>query len=135
MIRAIGAIFLMLACASSQALAYASTQQLLQQGFLLAQACETEIDDDMTDYGQCIGHAVDRIAGQKSVLLGVHFQAWLMADLAARQNSTHALALRMQHAQGMAKHMRARKITLDQLCQAKQMRCESIKDRLAQRLQ
>jgi hypothetical protein len=106
----------------------------LRSGFAMAQACEKEIDDDMTFYGECIGHAADRVAGQRRVLLGLHFQAWLMADLAARQNSTHALALRTQHVQGLAKQMKATKISWSQLCSAKQMRCELVKERLAQSL-
>ncbi len=120
---------------SGSAEARSQTEQGLLSGFTIAQACEKEIDDDMTDYGECIGHAINRVAGQRRVLLGLHFQAWLMTDLAARQNSTRASALRTQHAQGLAKQMKAIKITWTALCQAKNMQCEAVKERLAQSLQ
>jgi hypothetical protein len=126
---------MMLICTTGSSVARASGEQHLLTGFALAQTCEKEIDDDMTDYGECIGHAIDRVAGQRHVLLGVHFQAWLMADLAARQNSLRASVLRRQHAQGMNKQMRATKITLTEVCKAKQLPCEPIKERLAQKLQ
>jgi hypothetical protein len=122
-------------CAPSQAKQQQPAEKRLHAGFALAQTCEHEIDDDMSSYGECIGHAMDRVSKQRHVLLGLHFQAWLMADLAARQNSLRSFELRQQHAHGVKKQLRATGVTLDQLCQAKQIACESIRVRMAQKLQ
>ncbi len=127
--------FLLMAVFSGQTMARPQqAEQHLRSGFALAQTCEKEIDDDLTFYGECIGHAMDRVAGQRQVLLGLHFQAWLMADLAARQNSTRSIELRKRHAQGMQRQLRASGMTLDQLCQAKKIVCETVRERMAQRL-
>lgn len=110
-------------------------EQSIRSGFALAQACESEIDDDMAMYEECIGHAVNRAAKQKHVLLGVHFQAWLMADLATRQNSPRALALRKRHQQGIERQLRTTGHKLDQLCDIKQLVCASVRTRMGQQLQ
>ena len=103
-------------------------------GFVQAQACEAEIDDDLTAYGECIGHAADRIAGQRLALLGLNFQAWLIADLAARQRSTRSSQLRQRYSQAVARGLRAQGWTVKQLCQIKQMACEPVELRLQQKM-
>jgi hypothetical protein len=124
-----------IACASGEAEARSQAEQSLRSGFDLAQACESEIDDDMTFYGECIGHAMDRMPGQKHVLLGLHFQAWLMADLAARQNSPRAVALRQQHLKAAKLQLRATGTTLNQLCRIKQLSCNTVRLRMGQHIQ
>jgi hypothetical protein len=118
-----------------QAVAQPSAEQGLRSGFDLAQACEKEIDDDMAFYEECIGHAIDRVSGKRHLLLGVHFQAWLMADLAARQNSTRALALRKRHEQGLQQQLKATGMKLSELCQAKKLSCAAVRLRIEQRIE
>ena len=103
-------------------------------GFKVAQACEVEIDDDLTSYGECIGHAADRLAGQRLGLLGLNFQAWMMADLAARQGSTRSLALRTRYKQALTKGLRTNRWTVKQLCEIKQLACAPVELRLKQKL-
>ena len=103
-------------------------------GFKTAQACEVEIDDDLTSYGECIGHAADRLAGQRLGLLGLHFQAWMMADLAARQGSTRSLQLRTRYQRVLSKGLRANGWTVRQLCAVKQLTCGPVELRLRQTL-
>ncbi len=112
----------------------ASHIEQVRQGFTTAQACEVEIDDDLTSYGECIGHAVDRLNGQRLTLLGLHFQAWLIADLAARQGSTRSQLLRQRYQQALSRGLRANRWNIGQLCEAKKMRCDSVKQRLQQKI-
>ena len=106
----------------------------VRSGFKVAQACELEIDDDLTSYGECIGHAADRLTGQRQALLGLHFQAWMMADLAARQGSTRSLALRAGYQRALEKSLRANGWTVKQLCIVKQLTCAPVELRLRQKL-
>jgi hypothetical protein len=124
--------FLALVGSLGSAMAQPKIEQALYSGFVLAQACEKEIDDDMASYEECIGHAIDRVTAQRHVVLGIHFQAWLMADLAARQNGSRALLLRKRHTQGMNLQMKATKVTLNQLCQAKKISCANVRLRMSQ---
>jgi hypothetical protein len=117
------------------AMAQPKAEQALRSGFVLAQACEKEIDDDMALYEECIGHAIDRVTAQRHVILGIHFQAWLMADLAARQNGPRALIMRKRHAQGMNQQIKLTGVTLNQLCQVKQISCATVRSRMNQRLE
>jgi hypothetical protein len=128
----VSCFFLALASSSGSAKAQPKSEQALRSGFVLAQACEGEIDDDMASYEECIGHAIDRVTAQRHVILGIHFQAWLMADLAARQNGSRALILRKRHARGMNLQMKATQVTLNQLCQAKQISCANVRLRMNQ---
>jgi hypothetical protein len=106
----------------------------IRAGFNLAQACENEIDDDMAMYEECIGHVIDRAAGKKHSLLGAHFQAWLMADLAARQNSPRALALRQRHYWATKRQLRATGLVLDDLCSIKKLSCATVRARMSSNL-
>ncbi len=123
-------MFLAVTTLPSYAMPHSAFEQSIRSGIALAQACENEIDDDMALYGECIGHVVNRVARQKHVLLGVYFQAWLIADLAARQNSPRALALRKRHQQGIGRLLRATGHKLDQLCDTKQLACSTVRARM-----
>ena len=118
---------------AAQSLAPLPAEQV-RSGFKVAQACEVEIDDDLTSYGECIGHAADRLAGQRLGLLGLHFQAWMMADLAARQGSTRSLQLRTRYQRVLSKGLRANGWTVRQLCAVKQLTCGPVELRLRQTL-
>lgn len=107
----------------------------LRIGFSAAQACEPEIDDDLSAYGECIGHAADRFPGQKLPLLGLNFQAWLIADLMARQSSHRAIALRQRYQKALEQGMRANGVRLGQLCAAKTLACGPIQQRMRQKIQ
>ena len=106
----------------------------VRSGFIVAQACEVEIDDDLTSYGECIGHAADRLAGQRLALLGLNFQAWMIADLAARQGSTRSLLLRTRYQRALDKSLRANRWAVKQLCEVKQLTCGPIELRFKQKL-
>ncbi len=106
----------------------------VRQGFAVAQACEAEIDDDLTWYGECIGHAIDRMTGQRLGLLGLHFQAWLIADLAARQGSTRSVPLRQRYQQALSRSLRANGWSVQQLCKVKSLACEPVQLRLQQKM-
>lgn len=123
-------ILLVFSNASSYAEAQSSLTQAVRNGFAIAQACEKEIDDDMASYEECVGHAVNRIAIKDHVLLGLHFQVWLMADLAARQNSPRAMALRTRHAQGLKQQLQTTGLSLSQLCQIKKVSCSTVRARM-----
>lgn len=105
----------------------------LRLGFAAAQACEAEVDDDLTAYGECIGHAADRIPGQKLALLGLNFQAWLIADLMARQASNRAAPLRQRYQKALEQGLRVNGVGLQQLCTAKTLACGPIQQRLRQK--
>lgn len=111
----------------------------LERGIAAAQACEAEVDDDLTSYGECVGHAADRLAGQRRSLVahslvGLYFQAWLIADLAARQGSTRSAALRGSYQQALARGLRSTSLTVQQLCTVKQLDCEPVMQRLRQKI-
>lgn len=106
----------------------------LRHGFSQAQACESEIDDDLTSYGECIGHATDRMTRKHLSLLGLYFQAWLIADLAARQGSIASQQLRRRYQNGLSRSLRTTGLSLKQLCAAKQLACEPVAERLKQKL-
>lgn len=106
----------------------------VRHGFTVAQACEVEIDDDLTSYGECIGHAIDRMTGQRLGMLGLHFQAWLIADLAARQGSTRSAQLRQRYHQALSRSLRTNGWSVQQLCKAKSLACEPVQLRLRQKL-
>ena len=106
-------------------------------GFVMAQACEVEIDDDLSAYGDCIGHAKDRLNHAKAphqAVLGLHFQAWLIADLAARQGATHSLLLRQRYKDAVAQGLRRSGWRMEQLCQAKNLACEPVQLRMRQKM-
>ena len=106
-------------------------------GFGMAQACEVEIDDDLSAYGDCIGHAKDRLSHAKAphqAVLGLHFQAWLIADLAARQGATHSLLLRQRYKDAVAQGLRRSGWRMEQLCQAKNLACEPVQLRMRQKM-
>ena len=130
--KLIGLIFVFLAVTSAPSYPAPKTapEQSIRSGFALAQTCEKEIDDDMGLYEECIGHTVNRAPVNKHVLLGLHFQVWLVADLAARQNSPRAATVRQQHLQGMAKQLRATGLSLNAMCQLKSIDCASVRIRM-----
>jgi hypothetical protein len=130
----IATFFCIFLSAMVQAKTVASPGDRVRQGFAVAQACEAEIDDDLTSYGECIGHAVDRMAGQRLSLLGLNFQAWLIADLAARQGGTRAAPLRQRYQEALFRSLRANGWSVQQLCKAKKLACEPVQLRLRQRI-
>lgn len=101
-------------------------RQALHQGFVAAQACEAEIDDDLDQYAECIRHLVDRSRtdeNQRSgIHLGIHFQAWLMADLAARQHSVGASKLRDAQRNFITALLSRQRLTLRQITVEKGLR-------------
>ena len=106
----------------------------VRHGFAVAQACEAEIDDDLTAYGECIGHAIDRVPGQRLALLGIHFQAWLIADLAARQGGVRAVQLRQRYQHLLQRSQRTTGWSIQKLCEVKRLVCEPVKVRLQQKI-
>ncbi len=126
----LGCVFLFVTSAPSYAAPKTRAEQSIRSGFALAQSCENEIDDDMGLYEECIGHAMSRAFANKYVLLGVHFQAWLVADLAARQNSPRATTLRQQQQRGTARQIRATGLSLNALCQLKSIDCTGVRIRM-----
>jgi hypothetical protein len=106
----------------------------LRLGIEAAQACEKEIDDDLGPYEECVGHAANRLRNQARALLGLHFQAWLMADLAARQKSGRAGLVREHHHRELQRQLKATAYKLALLCEFKQLDCTDVRQRMAQRL-
>ncbi|MGL4575254.1 MAG: hypothetical protein ACRCV9_10740 [Burkholderiaceae bacterium] len=103
-------------------------------GFAAAQTCESEIDEDFGRYEECIHHAAAGLAKKPHALLGLHFQAWLVADLAARQHSPRSAAARSAHLRQLHALGRSTGITVDQLCALKTLRCSDIKHRMQQKI-
>jgi hypothetical protein len=114
---------------SQQRLSGATTEQL-HRGFVAAQRCETEIDDDLSAYRSCIDHLIDRRAHSSQEKLGIHFQAWIMADLMARQHSDFAVGMRSDQLKKMRALQRITRTTLRDLCAAKQVICGDISARV-----
>lgn len=106
----------------------------LERGIAAAQACEIELDDDLTAYGECVGHAADRLSRQPHSRVGLHFQAWLIADLAARQGSTRSAQLRLGYQQALERGLRRSKVNLQLLCKIKNLDCAPVNQRLGQKL-
>jgi hypothetical protein len=118
---------------AAQAQAHGLEKQI-QQGFLAAQACESEIDDDLGAYEECINHATNTLRRQPTVLLGLHFQAWLMADLAARQHAGRSFLIRQQQAQALHQQLKKNRLSLFRLCQIKRIDYADVSIRMAQRM-
>jgi hypothetical protein len=116
------------------AIAHADEQARVPAGFAAAQTCESEIDEDLGRYEECIHHAASGLAKKPHALLGLHFQAWLVADLAARQHSPRSAAARRAHLQQLQALSRSTGITVDQLCALKNLRCSDIKNRMQQKI-
>ena len=106
----------------------------LERGIAAAQTCETELDDDLTPYGECIGHAADRLSRQQKIMAGLYFQAWLIADLAARQGSTRAAQLRLNQQQALTRSLRSSGLSVQQLCKLKSLECGPVLQRLNQKI-
>ena len=127
-------ILLVFSTASSYAAAQSSLTQAVRSGFAIAQACEKEIDDDIAQYEECVGYAMARAGRKEKILLGLHFQVWLIADLAVRQNSPRAMALRTRHAQGLKQQLHTTGLSLNQLCNIKKVSCSTVRERMGSRL-
>ena len=127
-------VFMSAVVAETKPAGAAVSANSVQDGFRQAQACEPEIDDDLTSYGECIGHAADRMTQRQLSWLGLYFQAWLISDLAARQASIRSRDLRKRYFQLMSRGLRATGWSVQQLCTAKQLACEPIELRLRQKL-
>jgi hypothetical protein len=106
----------------------------IQAGFSAAQSCESEIDDDLGSYEECINHAANTLRGKSQALLGLHFQAWLVADLAARQHGPRSAQMRRVQQRNVQRQSRATGVTLDQLCVLKNLRCSDVKTRMRQKI-
>ena len=128
---------LCLGCSAWAKPAPTSPSEKARLGFAVAQACEVELDDDLSAYGDCIGHAKDRLAHAKAsrlTVLGLHFQAWLIADLAARQGATRAVVLRQRYKAALGQGLRRSGWRMEQLCEAKNLACESVQLRMQQKM-
>ncbi len=116
------AVFVGLIVLSNYVFAQTTLQQAqLQRGFATAQTCEPEIDDDLDQYQECVGHAINALGHSGVYRLGAHFQAWLIADLAARQNSATASEMRHRQRQHIERLLITKKMTLTQLAVAKKI--------------
>ncbi|MGL5003737.1 MAG: hypothetical protein ACRDAM_12420 [Casimicrobium sp.] len=102
----------------------------LNRGFIAAQACEKEIDDDLSAYRSCIDHLADRRGRAAKEKLGIHFQAWIVADLMARQHSDFAATMRSEQQKKTTVLLRTTRINLTQLCEAKRVACTDIAARM-----
>jgi hypothetical protein len=131
--RAFGALLCLTLVGAVQAQASGFEKQL-KQGFSAAQACEHEVDDDLGAYEECINHATNSFRRQPHVLLGLHFQAWLVADLAARQHAGRSFLVRNQQAQALHQQLKINKLSLKRLCEIKRIDCADVSVRMAQRL-
>jgi hypothetical protein len=87
----------------------------IQRGVALARTCEVEIDSDLGDYESCIAHKLNTIAKAPKQRLGLHFQSWLMADLAARQSTTRAAQMRKEQHVAAVRLMQRFRIDLREL--------------------
>jgi hypothetical protein len=102
----------------------------VRAGFGAAQGCEPEIDDDLSNYVQCIdARAAD---GKQAVpwRLGLHFQSWLMADLAARQDAFGADEARARWRGSWTHHADALGLGLAALCHLKGLDTQDVQRRL-----
>jgi hypothetical protein len=102
----------------------------LKRGFVAAQRCETEIDDDLSAYRSCIDYLTDRRERVAREKLGIHFQAWIVADLMARQHSDFAATMRSEQQKRIATLLRTTRLSLAQLCDAKAVPCADIGARM-----
>ena len=87
----------------------------LQPGVALAQACEPDIDADLSHYVRCIdsaqAHHRERLGADARI--GLLFQAWLMADLAVQQDSDGAAQARQRWWADLQQALRSRRLALD----------------------
>jgi hypothetical protein len=109
---------------------HARADARVQAGFATAQSCENEVDDDLGSYEECINHAANTLRSKPHALLGLHFQAWLVADLIARQHGPRAAHVRRVQQRSMQQQSRATGVTLAQLCTLKNLRCAEIRARM-----
>lgn len=126
---------LLLAMAGLQAMAVAApaaSRPGAQAGIQGALACEAEIDDDLGQYEECLGHQANTWRRQPAALAGLHFQAWIMSDLAARQGAGRAELVRRQHRLGLARELRRAGLSLEQLCRLRGLDCGELRGRLRQ---
>ncbi len=109
-------------------------QSELQIGFAASQRCEAEIDDDLDQYRECIGHVINALPAKGAARLGAHFQAWLMADLASRQASPVASSMRKTQHQYVKRFLIEQRLNLRQLVTFKNLRWHDISTRWHQQL-
>jgi hypothetical protein len=102
----------------------------LKRGFVAAQQCEKELDDDLSAYRSCIDYLTDRRERVAREKLGIHFQAWIVADLMARQHSDFAATMRSEQQKRISALLRTTRLTLAQLCEAKDVACADIGSRM-----
>jgi hypothetical protein len=102
----------------------------LNRGFVAAQTCDKEIDDDLSAYRSCVDHLTDRRGRSAREKLGIHFQAWIVADLMARQHSDFAATMRSEQQKRIATLLRTTRLSLAQLCEAKNVACSDIGARM-----
>ena len=62
----------------------------LRQGIALALACDDQIDEDLHFYAECVRAKLGLKRHAPAVRVGLYFQAWLVADLLARQDAEAA---------------------------------------------
>lgn len=108
----------------------ASVADDLKRGFVAAQRCEKELDDDLSAYRSCIDYLTDRREQVAREKLGIHFQAWIIADLMARQHGDFAATMRSEQLKKIDKLLRTTRLTLAQLCEAKGVACADIGARM-----
>jgi hypothetical protein len=110
----------------------ASWHKPFELGVNAARGCEAEIDDDFAHYEECIGHAANRLPKQAHQQLGLHFQAWVMADLGARQAAARASGMRSAQQKHVKRLMRQHRIKLAQLAKASGLPSADLQHRWAQ---
>ncbi len=107
-----------------------SNRAALRSGIAEAQTCEAEIDDDLSNYRSCIDHLADRPSLTPHEKLGIRFQAWIIADLMARQHADFAARMRADQFEKMGQLQKKTRASVDELCEAKRIACNDIKARL-----
>jgi hypothetical protein len=108
-------------------------ESAVSRGVVAAQACEIEIDDDLGLYEDCVGQAANRLRRQPQQLLGLHFQAWLVADLAARQGAGRSVIMRQDQHQALKRLLRKTGQSMTTLCSVKQLDCAEVQQRMLQK--
>jgi hypothetical protein len=101
-------------------------------GMVAARHCEPEVADGINRWADCIRKQEAAMAPSTHARLGVHFQAWLTADHAARGGKPAAFRFRDVHAHHVARALDENQLTLHRLCTAGGLDCDTVEQRLAE---
>jgi hypothetical protein len=96
------------------------------EGVTRAIACETEIDDDLQGYRDCINYALLDRGTSATKQLGVRFQGWIIADLMMRQHAVGAATFASSLREQIQRSVRDRSISIEALCRLKAMPCRNV---------